>query len=245
MKKTAAIALALFMSFAQAQDEKQSSASIHMELAVSYFNSGRIAVAMEEVNRVLKEEPGNSKALTMAGVILLRQAELARAEEYFRSAIAADGNNGDAKSNYGILLCQRGRFDEGVEQFGKAMAVPKYAKTSETLINAGVCLMKKNDMPAAEKYFFTALEVEPGMAMAHFQLARLYIRTNRISDAEARITWFHRMTPPSSASLFMNAVIANSKGQSKDVLKISRQIADMFPQSAEAEKIMRRDFTLN
>lgn len=243
--RLAAVAMGAMIScssFAQAPATSATSAAnsakAHLDLAVSYFQSGQFETAQSEAQRALKDEPKNSQALMLMGLIHMQMKELPRAEEMLRAAIAADANNGDAYNNYGLLLCQTNRIDASIEQFGRAMSSPRYSKVSQTLVNAGICLTQKNDYAAAEKYFLKALEQDPFMPSALYQLSRAYLKGNRVDLAENRLEALHRQITPNSASLYLESQIARAKGDSAKAQRLAERVNKQFPNSPEARRVL-------
>lgn len=219
------------------------SAKAHLDLAVSYFQSGQFETAQSEAQRALQMEPKNSQALMLMGLVHMQMKELPRAEEMLRAAIAADASNGDAHNNYGLLLCQTNRIDASLEQFGRALSAPRYTKISQTLVNAGICLTQKNDFAAAEKYFIKALEQDPFMPSALYQLSRVYLKSNRAELAQNRLEALHRQITPNSASLFLESQIARAKGDTALAQRISERLTQQFPASMEARRALAGDNT--
>lgn len=215
------------------------SASARVELAVQYFQAGRVDVAQEELQKVLSNDPKNSMANDLLGVIRQREGNTPQAEAAFRTAIASDAGNASAHNNYGLLLCTTGRHDAGLESFGRALQSPTGIQVSQTLVNGGVCLAQKGDQAGAEKFFVKALEVEPFMPSALFQLAKVYLATNRPSQAESRLTALHRQAEPNSASTYLMYQVALALNKPAQVQNIARVLQTRFADSAETQRLPR------
>lgn len=237
---SSALAVALFLSSPLALSaEKQDSVKAHVELGVSYFQAGRFDVAQEEALAALKERPSDSDALTLLGSVHWALKEAAPAEAAFRKAISSNSSNANAQNNLGLILCQTGRIDEGIENFGLALATPRYPKEQmlNTLINSGICLSSKPDYPAAERYFLKALEQEPFHPPALFQLANLYYKTNRYPAASSRLEALHKLTRPTAATLLLQAKVAQAQGNTELARDSAQKILLQFPDSPEAKTL--------
>jgi type IV pilus assembly protein PilF len=159
------------------------------------------------------------------------------AESHFKIAIASNPTNGSAHSNYGTLLCQQSRYDAGMESFGKALQYPKFTKVAQTLVNGGICLLQKGDNLAAEKFLLKALEQEPFMPAALYQLSKVYFLTNRLDQAESRLNALHKQVQANAASTFLLYQIAIAKGNAQQAQNYAKTILTRFPASQEASLI--------
>lgn len=223
--------------FAQQPGAKEDSESAHLELAASYFEAGRPDVAVEELQKVLAKNPQSSPANNLMGVVYMKAGNLDQAEKYLSSALAADPQSGNARNNYGQLLCKTGRYDAGMESFAKALQSPKFTQIPQALVNGGICLQQKGDMPAAEKFLLKALEQEPFMPAALYQLAKVYLAMGRLPQAESRLAALHKQAQPNAASLMLARQLALAQGKPDEAQAFAALLASRFPASAEAQQI--------
>lgn len=221
------------------QKAREDSAAAHVELAASYFQAGRLDVAQEELQKVLAQDPRNSMANDLLGVIHLKNGSMGLAEQAFRSALATDPGNGSAQNNYGMLLCQTNRAEAGMEAFGRALQSPKGLNIAQTLVNGGICLSRKNDHLGAEKFFLKALEQEPFMPSALFQLAKVYYATQRYPQAASRLAALHKQVAPNAASTFLMYELALAENKPTQAQSLSRLLQTQFPDSPEAQRTVK------
>lgn len=86
-------------------------------------------------------------------------------------------------NNLGILLTNRGRFDEAIKHFQDALKVyPDYA---DAHLNLGVALARLGRMEEAITSFQKALKINPDYIKAHGNLANALKRQGRIEEAIA------------------------------------------------------------
>lgn len=247
MKKTFIIFATLFnLAFGatapnpvSVQKARDDSATAHIELAVSYFQAGRPQIAQEELQKVLTIDPKNSMANDLLGLIYMRAGNVTQAEAAFQIAVASDPSNGSAQSNYGMLLCKTGRYDAGLLAFGRALQSPKQLEISQTLVNGGVCLSQKGDTRGAESFFLKALEQEPFMPAALYQLAKVYYATQRFPEAESRLAALHKQVDPNASSTYLMYQLAVSQNKTAQAQSHSRALLTRFPDSPEAQLIRK------
>lgn len=225
---------------AQLAQHKEDSALAHVELAASYYQAGRFEIAQEELGRILAKDPQNSAANDLLGLLYQKNGNVAQAESSFRTAIASNPANSSAQTNYGTLLCRSGRYDAGMEAYGKALQMPTHIQVSQTLVNGGICLTQKGDMPGAEKFFVKALEQEPFMPSALFQLAKVYYSTHRFEQADSRLAALHKQSEPNAASTLLMYQLAMAEGKQDQARVLAQKLQTRFADSPEAQQIKNR-----
>lgn len=224
----------------QLAQQKEDSALAHVELAASYYQAGRVEIAQEELTRILSKDPQNSAANDLQGLLYQKTGNLSQAENSFRTAITTNPANSSAQTNYGTLLCQSGRYDAGMEAYGKALQTPTHIQVSHTLVNGGICLTQKGDYSGSEKFLLKALEQEPFMPAALYQLARVYYATQRFDQADSRLTALHKQVEPNAASMLLMYQLAVGEGKQDQARVLAQKIQTRFADSPEAQQIKNR-----
>lgn len=224
-------------AWAQKPPAKDDSAAAHVELAANYYQAGRLEVAAEELQKVLDKEPRNAQANNMMGLVYMKLGNLAQAESYLKTSLAADPASGNTLNNMGMLLCQTRRHDAGMESLGRALSSPRYTQISQTLVNGGICLQQKGDLVAAEKFLLKALEHEAFMPAALFQLAKVYYATQRYPQAESRLAALHKQLQPNAASTYLQYQLALAQGKPAESARLAALLQSRFPESAESQNI--------
>jgi len=181
--------------------QKRESARIHTELGAGYFSQNQIAIALEEFNEAARIDPTYALAHNGLGMVYSALGEDAKAEASFRRAISLDPNSSESRNNYGTFLCTRNRIDESIDQYMAAVRNPLYATRDVAYLNAGLCALRKQDVENAEIYFQNALQIQPLLHRASYELAlinfnrnkfglaREYLRTPLISNPSPEILW--------------------------------------------------------
>ncbi len=156
------------------QTTKQKRASIRLQLATGYYERKQLDFALDELKKALTIYPDYAEAYGVRALIYMDMGELGLAKVNFDRALSLAPDNPDIGNNYGRYLCQIGREREALHYFELAFNNRKYREPSKALLNAGVCSMKFNDHPAAERYFLKAFKYDPSSPLTNGFLAKIY-----------------------------------------------------------------------
>jgi type IV pilus assembly protein PilF len=156
------------------QTPAEKRASIRLQLAVGYFQDGKLEVALDEVKQAIAVNPDYADAYGLRALIYSQMGENALADENFQRALKLAPRNPDLANNYGSFLCQQGRGAQGLPYFESALKNPAYQSPVKALLNAGSCSLKLNNFEAAERYLLDALRYEPDHPTTNANLARVY-----------------------------------------------------------------------
>jgi type IV pilus assembly protein PilF len=181
--------------------QKRDSARIHTELGAGYFQQGQIAIALEEFSEASSIDPSYPLAHNGLGLVYSALGEDAKADASFKRAISLDPTNSESRNNYGTFLCSRNRIDESITQFMEAVKNPLYTTKDIAYLNAGLCSLRKDNIDGAENFFQKALQVQPLMHRASYELAliqfnrkkfglaREYLQTPLVGNPTAEVLW--------------------------------------------------------
>jgi predicted TPR repeat methyltransferase len=127
-------------------------------------------------------EAATARGARMAEAIVKHQAgELAAAEGAYRALLAERPNDADAAHYLGVLRFQQGEIEDGLALVGQSVKThPDNAHAWNNLGNMHVQL--KRDAEAEEAYL-RATALDPDLAAATYNLARIFIRSHRFEPA--------------------------------------------------------------
>lgn len=218
-------------------EKKNKRAETHVMLGASYMQRGQLDVAKEELEKALSEAPDNSQANNIMAVLLWRLNKYDEADRLFRKALDNNGSNSSAHHNYGAFLCDRGKLDAGVRHFNAAASDALYPYTADVNLNAGVCLMKKPEPAAAEKYFREALRINPKLPGALYQMAKLSADSGRRLSARGFIERYFQSGEDTPESLLLAVKIERSLGNKDAEASYALRLRSKFPTSPEAGQL--------
>ncbi|WP_318646705.1 tetratricopeptide repeat protein [Variovorax sp. VRV01] len=115
----------------------------------------------------------------------LEATDPAGAEAAYRSALEAAPDFVDAILNLGALLCDSHRCAEAVQLYEQAL--PTLAASAPVQFNYAIALEDAGQLAAAAQAYARALELDPGLADAHYNLGRLH---EQLEDPQAALRHF-------------------------------------------------------
>lgn len=209
-------------------------ARAHTDLGAVYYQQKQYEIALEEFNEATKIDPSFALAYNGLGLVhsALGQNDLADAD--FRKSIQLEPNNSESHNNYGGFLCAKGRYDESIKEFLAAVKNPLYGTPAVAYANAGICSIRKQDVANGEVYLKLALQKDPLLNSAAFQLALLQF--NRKDPAAAKSTLQNALlTNPSPEMLWLAIQIERALGNQDAVASYALQLRRKYPDSEQAK----------
>lgn len=212
------------------------------DLAAGYYRNGQLAVALEEARRAAAIDPSYAESFGLLGLIYMDMNEQRDAEENFQRALKLDPANSELNNNYGFFLCNTGRERESIEYFNRAIRDPLYQTPARANQNAGSCLMRVKDYEAAERYLRRSFELDAGMAVPKFLLARLYLATGQIDKATFYYNILAKSVESSAETLWLGLRVARANADLRTETQLANELRQRFPRSPEAAALARGDF---
>jgi tetratricopeptide (TPR) repeat protein len=95
---------------------------VYLSRGAAYINIHEFDKALEDLDRVLAEEPDNERAHYYRGIVLLNLEEFEKAVSDFEQTIRNNPGRGPAFLGRGFALAELGREEEAVRDFKTAVA---------------------------------------------------------------------------------------------------------------------------
>lgn len=217
-------------------------ARIRLELAVNYFETGKVAVALDEVKQALVNDPTYADAYNLRGLIYMRLNDMALAEESFRRALGIRSSDPNVMHNYGWLLCQQQKYAEADRYFSQALANTMYTARSKTFMAQGLCQARAGQNQLAEQTLLRAYELDAGNPVVGYNLAELLMRRGELTRAQFYIRRINNSDLANAESLWLGVKIERSLGDSVAMRQLAEQLRKRFPESRELAAYERGAF---
>ena len=136
------------------------------------FNNQRYPEAEAKYAEVLKLDSDNPSIRANLAAIQIEENHLAEAETNLNLALAQDREDPFVLSMVGYLRLRQSRYDEAIDALTRAAAQDNQNADVQNYL--GIALMEKGLRGPAETALRRALQISPGFARAHHNLAFIY-----------------------------------------------------------------------
>jgi tetratricopeptide (TPR) repeat protein len=155
---------------------------------------GDLDEAVRHYRQALRAAPEFVPALTNLGSIYLRRQKLAEAEKVFGEAHRLDAASAEACINLGHVYLLTGRLTEAAELLRRGTRLAPYSALGHFLL--GSALARQGSLAASETSLKRAVDLDdPAVVVAHLELASLYMKTQRWSEARQALETYLRASP--------------------------------------------------
>jgi type IV pilus assembly protein PilF len=228
----------------QSANEKR--ASIRLQLAIGYYQEGKLDIALDEVKQAIAADPESADAHGVRALIYTGLGEYALADGNYQRALRLAPKHPDLANNYGAFLCQQGgKPAQAMAYFVSALKNPAYQTPVSALVNAGNCSLKTRDYAGAERYLLEALRYAPDQAAASAGLARAYYERRdyvRAGFFINRLTEVAKLDTLSADALWLAMRVQHKLGDRTLAASLAAQLRRRFPGSSEYAAFQRGAF---
>ena len=227
------------------EPDKQSikdAAGFNLQLGVTYMRQGQLEVALEKLERSVRQDPDRADTHTALAVLYTRLGQTDKAGSQYRQSLRLEPDNSSTLNNYGAFLCRQGDHDDAMKNFEKAVKNPLYRTPAAAYTNAGVCAYDSGNTGRAETYYRLALTADPRFTGALLQLANLsfeekiYLRARAFMDR-----YMASATAATPDALWLGLRVEKALGDKAAAGAYSTQLLKDFPDSVEAGLVMEAE----
>ena len=208
-------------------------ARLRLTLASNYFEQGQNTVALDEVKQALAAEPNYGPAFVLRGLIYMRLNDDTRAEESFRRALQINPRDPDALHNFGWYACNKGRYQEAIAYFMRAMESPVYGGQAKTLMAKGICQVRAGQFSEAESSFARSYELDAANPITGYNLASLLFKRGDNTRAQFYIRRLNNTELANAESLWLGIKVEQQMNNRAVVEQLAQQLERRFPSSRE------------
>lgn len=224
--------------------DARSRAKIHTELGAMYFQTGNMAVALEELKVAIAADSTYAPAYSVLGLVHAYLKENDQAERMLKRAMDIAPNDPEINNNYGWFLCQSGRERQSITYFLNAVKNPLYETPDRAYTNAGTCALKAGDIDGAAKYLQTAIRLGgDSVITARVQLATLTYRAGNLEEAKRLLGDVLKvMEPATPEALWLALRIERKLGNRAAESNYAAQLRGRYAESAEYQEFLKGNF---
>ena len=216
-------------------------AAANVELGLAYMQENENDVALQKFEKALKADPDYVPAHIATGLLYQRLGKLDQAEKYYKQALRLEPDNPRALNSYGQYLCQTGKIAESEKYLLKAAENPLYGAPEVAYTNAGICALREGDSVKAEEYFRKALQFNPNVTLALFQMTRISYEKQRYLSARGYLQRYFEASDHSPEVLWLGIRIERELGDKDAVASYSLALRANYPDSDEAQQLLESE----
>jgi TolB-like protein/Flp pilus assembly protein TadD len=134
------------------------------------------------VAKALELDPRLAEAHATKGLILTCDLDVQGADKEYRKACELKPSYASAHQWYSSLLAAQGKWDEARRHIEKAVELDPFSQIIN--LNHASYYLNRRDYDKALELCKKALELDPSFSTAHFELAAIYCKSNRLGEGE-------------------------------------------------------------
>lgn len=219
------------------QEKARSAAEFNVELGLQYMQQGMNKVALEKLQKAVRQDPTLPSAHNAIAVLYEKLGELDQADHHFQRAVRLDEKDSRAHNNYGAFLCRHDRWEDAQRHFVEAATDPLYETPELAYTNAGVCAESAGDMEKAEAYFRKALEAEPAYPVALRRMASLSLEQEKYLQARAYLQRYQAVAGHTPETLWIGIQAEDQLGDRNAAASYRLLLKNNFPDSPQARRL--------
>ena len=195
--------------------------AVHNKLGVVYASAGRGGEAIDAFRRAVGLAPDNARSLVNLGSALGAVGRLPEAADAIRRSLSVEPT-AEGFSALGTIEFYRGRFDEAVAEYEKAVALsPRFSTLWANLGDARRwSASARRRAPEAYARAIEAaneeLRVNPKDIDAHLALAASFAKTDRPTEAAPHVAAALEADPESPDALHQATVCEAASGRTRE-----------------------------
>ena len=141
--------------------------------AVALHQAGKLPKAEQLYQQVLADNPRNSDALHLLGVIAYQVGKHEISVNLITNAIEIDSQQVEAYNNLGIVFKEQGKLEESVQAYHKAIEIQPCS--AEAYNNLGNAYQEQGELELAIQAYHKAIEIQDDFAEAHNNLGQILL----------------------------------------------------------------------
>jgi type IV pilus assembly protein PilF len=220
------------------ESDDDNAAEYNYQLGARYYQNESYDLARDRLQRAVELDPRLARAHMMLGMTFEALDNLRLATASYKESIRVAPRDFTILNAYAVFLCRQSDYAGAGKYFERSANHPENDDAEQTLTNAGLCMLQKPDVGAAEGFFRAALERKSTYGEALLQLCLLKYRQQEYLSARAFLQRFMSANKSTAGVLFLAAEIEGKLGNEDGRTEFVNQLLREYPESPEARKAL-------
>lgn len=220
----------------------RSTAKIHIDLGMAYFEAGRYGVALDEGRVSIAYDKTYAPGYQLLGMVYSALEQPGEARKNFEEAMRLAPGDPDIANAYGWFLCSQNQEQEGIARLQQAARNPYYPTPTRAWTNLGLCYLHLKNDEQAEQNFLRAIEARSDNAQAVFNLALLAYRRAAYVRTRELLTTLHKQIKPTAETIWLALRAEHQLGNRIEEGRYGAQLKKDFPASNEYQAFLQGRF---
>lgn len=155
---------------------------VQHELGIAYYRTSKLIEAKAAFAKAIDEDAADRESVQMEGLVLYRMGQSDAAIPYLERVLEWVPNaNTDAQYVLGLCYLNAQRYDDARRSFAAQFGEPRDSASAYLLL---ATMLRRVNLPdAAAAQAQKALEISPGLPMAHFMLGEIALSKLDFNEA--------------------------------------------------------------
>lgn len=219
------------------RDRGNDAALANANLGAGYLRQGRLDLAVERLQRALKQNPRLADAHSYIAIAYDQLGMPDEAETHYKRATQLEPANSSAANSYAVFLCRQNRWSDAEPFFKRAAENPTYSTPEVAYTNAGVCARNAGAADKAADYFRSALARNPTFPDALTNMMEVSYQAGNFMQTRAFVQRFLDSQMPTAPVLLMCVNVETELKNSLGADKCAAQLRAGFQGSPELAKL--------
>lgn len=202
---------------ATAANDPKVVANTHFNKAIAYQKAGKLGLAAQEYQAVLKVVPNLAPALNNLSIIYMQRQQYANAESALIRLLASDPKNESVLQRLTQCTIEQNKGKDAITYARKLMALKPDNRRYKAVFAAAN--MAAKDYNAAADVFRTLIHSDPKDKAPYLSLAYCYMSMKQQSDAIDTLDSLLKIAPNDAQARFFAAGIAEKIGDKQTAIK--------------------------
>lgn len=182
-----------------------------LKTALKHHQAGEAEQAEKLYRQLLEQEPNNTDALHLLGILLAQRGKFLEAQKYIEKAIKLEPNSPSFYNSLGNVYKHLGNLNKAVSCYRKALKIdPDYAVAHNSLANV---FFKQGKLDKASEHYNKALKLQPKYTDAHYNLALILLKQHKTKEALQHLDEVLRLEPDHAEAHNQKAQLLHQQGQ--------------------------------